>query len=312
MIILVLLVKRGSSTKPPAEAVTTSCYVFNKALVTKPHNKTPYELLNGRSPRIDFMRPIGCPVTIFNTLDPLGKFKGKANKGFLVGYSVTSNAFREIELLKMQVHKMLMAMPSLDDKAEDDKPKDNTGSKTIVKLVNKEDQAYRYELERLMSQEKKASDAADALRTYTSRTFSVGEPSFTHPGAFIPNGTLLYVDQDNSQIPSLEDTTELRSTSIFTSAYDDDLDTFTSLIQSVGIEVDFNNMESSTIMEPKKVAQALDDKSWVEAMQDELLQFSLRKVLRLVDLPYGKKAIGTKWVYRNKKDERGTIVRNKA
>ncbi|GJW91628.1 putative reverse transcriptase, RNA-dependent DNA polymerase [Tanacetum coccineum] len=47
-------------------------------------------------------------------------------------------------------------------------------------------------------------------------------------------------------------------------------------------------------------------------MQDELLQFRLQKVLRLVDLPKGKHAIGTKCVYRNKKDERGIVVRNKA
>ncbi|GJT03778.1 putative ribonuclease H-like domain-containing protein [Tanacetum coccineum] len=65
-------------------------------------------------------------------------------------------------------------------------------------------------------------------------------------------------------------------------------------------------------VEPKKVIQALTDPSWIEAMQDELLQFKLQKVWTLVDLPYGKRAIGTKWVYRNKKDERGIVVRNKA
>ncbi|GJY08712.1 putative ribonuclease H-like domain-containing protein, partial [Tanacetum coccineum] len=54
----------------------------------------------------------------------------------------------------------------------------------------------------------------------------------------------------------------------------------------------------------KKVIQALTDPSWIEAMQDELLQFKLQKVWTLVDLPYGKRAIRTKWVYRNKKDER--------
>nr|GFB54959.1 retrovirus-related Pol polyprotein from transposon TNT 1-94 [Tanacetum cinerariifolium] len=63
-------------------------------LVTKPHNKTPYELLHGRLPSIGFMRPFGCPVTILNTLDPLGKFQGKVDEGFLVGYSVCSKAFR--------------------------------------------------------------------------------------------------------------------------------------------------------------------------------------------------------------------------
>nr|GFA17791.1 ribonuclease H-like domain-containing protein [Tanacetum cinerariifolium] len=77
-----------------AEAVNTACYVQNRVLVTKPHNKTPYELLHDRLPRIDFMRPFGCLVTILNTLVPLGKFQGKVDEGLLVGYSVCSKAFR--------------------------------------------------------------------------------------------------------------------------------------------------------------------------------------------------------------------------
>nr|GEY01950.1 retrovirus-related Pol polyprotein from transposon TNT 1-94 [Tanacetum cinerariifolium] len=65
-----------------------------KALVTKPHNKTPYELLLGKIPSIGFVRPFGCLVTIINTLDPLGKFDGNADEGFLVRYSISSKAFR--------------------------------------------------------------------------------------------------------------------------------------------------------------------------------------------------------------------------
>nr|GEW93437.1 ribonuclease H-like domain-containing protein [Tanacetum cinerariifolium] len=74
-----------------AEAVNTACYDQNRVLVSKPHNKTPYELLHGRTPSIGFMRPFGCPVTILNILNPLGKFKGKIDEGFLVGYSVNSS-----------------------------------------------------------------------------------------------------------------------------------------------------------------------------------------------------------------------------
>nr|GFA73504.1 putative ribonuclease H-like domain-containing protein [Tanacetum cinerariifolium] len=47
-------------------------------------------------------------------------------------------------------------------------------------------------------------------------------------------------------------------------------------------------------------------------MQEELLQFKVQKVWVLVDLPHGKRDIGTKWIFRNKKDERGIVVRNKA
>ncbi|GJU15696.1 putative ribonuclease H-like domain-containing protein [Tanacetum coccineum] len=77
-----------------AEAVNTACYVQNRVLVIKPHNKTPYELFLGRKPALSFMRPFGCPVTILNTIDHLGKFDGKSDDGFFIGYSINSKAFR--------------------------------------------------------------------------------------------------------------------------------------------------------------------------------------------------------------------------
>ncbi|GJY16852.1 putative ribonuclease H-like domain-containing protein [Tanacetum coccineum] len=63
------------------EAVNTACYVQNRVLVVKPHNKTPYKLFHGRTPTLSFMRPFGCLVTILNTIDHLGKFNGKADEG---------------------------------------------------------------------------------------------------------------------------------------------------------------------------------------------------------------------------------------
>ncbi|GJU30221.1 putative ribonuclease H-like domain-containing protein [Tanacetum coccineum] len=68
----------------------------------------------------------------------------------------------------------------------------------------------------------------------------------------------------------------------------------------------------SSSIEPTSIAKALSDSSWVEAMQEELLQFKLQHVWRHVDLPTGKRVIGTKWVFRNKKDEKGIVIRNKA
>ncbi|GKF07241.1 hypothetical protein Tco_0041465, partial [Tanacetum coccineum] len=86
---------------------------------------------------------------------------------------------------------------------------------------------------------------------------------------------------DDLLMPDLEDTTEIQSADIFGNAYDDDdLETYNYpyVDQSVGAEADFNNMEPSTDIspipitkEPTKIAQALDDESWVEAMQKELL-----------------------------------------
>nr|GEU72476.1 hypothetical protein [Tanacetum cinerariifolium] len=63
-------------------------------LVNKSHNKTPYELFNGRTPAIGFLKPFGCHVMILNTLDNLGKFEAKGNEGYFIGYSMSSKAFR--------------------------------------------------------------------------------------------------------------------------------------------------------------------------------------------------------------------------
>ncbi|GJV77609.1 putative ribonuclease H-like domain-containing protein [Tanacetum coccineum] len=64
--------------------------------------------------------------------------------------------------------------------------------------------------------------------------------------------------------------------------------------------------------EPKKVIHALKDTSWIEAMQEELLELKLQEVWTLVELPNGKRTISTKWVFRNKKDKRGILIKNKA
>ncbi|GJS42853.1 putative ribonuclease H-like domain-containing protein [Tanacetum coccineum] len=65
-------------------------------------------------------------------------------------------------------------------------------------------------------------------------------------------------------------------------------------------------------LEPTSIAKALEDPDWVDAMQEEMQQFINQQVWKLVPLPAGKHAIGTKWILKNKRDARGIVVRNKA
>lgn len=65
-------------------------------------------------------------------------------------------------------------------------------------------------------------------------------------------------------------------------------------------------------MEPKKVDNALKDANWIKAMQDELHEFQRHKVWTLAPRPLGKTIVGTRWVFRNKMDEDGIVIRNKA
>ncbi|GJR76876.1 putative ribonuclease H-like domain-containing protein [Tanacetum coccineum] len=90
-----------------AEAVSTACYIFNRVRVTKPQNKTPYELLFCHKQIISYIRPFRCHVTILDTLSVLGKFDEKSVEGFLVGYSLNSKDYRVYNLVTKRVERNL-------------------------------------------------------------------------------------------------------------------------------------------------------------------------------------------------------------
>ncbi|GKF83475.1 retrovirus-related pol polyprotein from transposon TNT 1-94 [Tanacetum coccineum] len=70
--------------------------------------------------------------------------------------------------------------------------------------------------------------------------------------------------------------------------------------------------DTVSIVEPKNIKEATADSAWIEAMQDELHQFDRLKVWELVDKQFGKMIIKLKWLWKNKKDEDQTVIRNKA
>ncbi|GJV66756.1 putative ribonuclease H-like domain-containing protein [Tanacetum coccineum] len=173
---------------------------------------------------------------------------------------------------------------------------------------------------------------ANAASTPTDA--NTGGSSFVYLGGQIPidASTLSNVDLPiDPNMPDLEDDSNVfPNDGIFSGAYDD---------EDVGAETDFNNMDNTIdvnhiltlrvhkdhpkgqiLGDPKSAVQTRGKiqkassvpQAVVEAMQKEFLQFKLQKVWILVDLPFGKKAIGTKWVFRNKRDERSIVVKNKA
>ncbi|GJV38961.1 putative ribonuclease H-like domain-containing protein [Tanacetum coccineum] len=151
-----------------AEAVNTACYVQNRVLVIKPHNKTPYELFLGRKPALSFMRPFGCPVTILNTIDHLGKFDGKADEGFFVGYSTNSKAFR------VQKHVMRQNLkdspdvgfkPSKEEEKKDAKDPGNKDSEVPSTEEPREDQRVNQVLDAGINSTNNINNASDGNNT---------------------------------------------------------------------------------------------------------------------------------------------------
>nr|GFB31359.1 putative ribonuclease H-like domain-containing protein [Tanacetum cinerariifolium] len=383
------------------------------------------------------MRPFGYPVTILNTLDPLGKFQGKVDERFLIGYSVCSKAFRVFNsrsrILQETLHVNFMEnklnvagsgpawLFDIDSLSQtinyhpviaENQTSSNAGFQDTKKAGEEETQTYvlfpvlydgstnsqnnnkdalvdgkENDIQKSMSLDIHSSSSGAQTRKQGDKTenkdkgkspvvtitgfrdlnaefeecnnnssnrvnaasssvstagqnfinstndFSVAGPS----NAAMPNLEDLSHDADDvgtegdiNNLESIISVSHIPTTRIHkdhpTSQIIGDLSLTTqtrSMARAVrdqgGISQMFNE-DFHTCMfacflsqeEPKQVHQALKDPSWIEAMQEELLQFKMYKVWILVDLPYGKRAIGTKWVYRNKKDERGIVIRNKA
>ncbi|GJS57280.1 putative ribonuclease H-like domain-containing protein [Tanacetum coccineum] len=200
----------------------------------------------------------------------------------------------------------------------------NTVSSSFTTIDPGRERAQRNEFESVFGQDKD-TNGNSIYRMFTPVN-AVG--SFCdNLGGSIPVNAATLPNADLLTDPLMpEDTTDLLNTGIFSGAYDD---------EDEGAEADLNNLETTMNVSPIPTTRIHKDhpknqiigdinlatqtrrmtKSAQEhamAMQDELLQFRLQKVWRLVDLLKGKYAIGTKLVYRNKKDERGIVFRNKA
>ncbi|GJV13746.1 putative ribonuclease H-like domain-containing protein [Tanacetum coccineum] len=445
------------------EAVSTACYVLNRVLITNPHNKTPYALLTGKTPSISHFKPFGCHVTILNTSDHLGKFDGKVDEGYLVGYSASNKAYRVYNMAKKRVEET-MNLRFLEEKAkgighewsfdldyltdslgynrdkanqsagtqdvssnpagfqDDDSDSDSDEQVILVPsypsnnipgaeskdtsdahsngvLFDTAEDIFQQELARLKDQEQRATydaerlglgfanDAEELQKRASAKTVPPGgipvptgntmvspsDVSVPTGGVPVPSGSptdSFLDDEPTTRFPSPSDLGNNEpSPGIFSSSsYDDELGAdlnnlastvevspvatkrintihpqslilgdHTSAVQTRSKVNKTTTGESAFIsyihdqqrdnhtdfqhcmfacflsqVEPRSVAQALEDPSWVDAMQEEMQQFKFQNVWVLVDLPEGKYAIGTKWILKNKRDARGIVVRNKA
>ncbi|GJV21006.1 ribonuclease H-like domain-containing protein [Tanacetum coccineum] len=281
-----------------AEAVNTACYVQNRVLVIKPHNKTPYELFLGRKPALSFIRPFGCLVTILNTLDHLGKFDGKSDDGFFIGYSINSKAFRVFNTRTRFVEENLH-INFLKNKPNVARTGPNWmfDIDTLTMSMNYQPVFARNQTNGPKSSNDEVADDA-GKKNEAQDPVKEGEATNTNSTNKV-NTVSSSVNVVSSSFTTVESGRERTERNEFESVFGQDKD---------------NGKNTYRMFTPVNAAGSSYEKIIksaylpIEAMQEELLQFKLQKVWTLVDLSKGKRAIGTKWVYRNKKDERGIVV----
>ncbi|GKE59303.1 putative ribonuclease H-like domain-containing protein, partial [Tanacetum coccineum] len=359
--------------------------------------------IHGRTPLIDFMKPFGYLVTILNTRDHLGKFDGKANEGFFVGYSVVSKAMRvfnkrtkiveetlNIRFLEnipnvtgngldwlFDVDSLTISMNYVPVVAENQTnsivgTRDNIVASQVKKKTEPEQEYILIPIcttDPLISQGPKDSEEDAGVKPTEldkSEALDKGGKDDQDTGMLLDH-LLLMISPVNAaeasnafeehlferfspfknafRLPLVSNVTPMDDTGIFCNAYDD---------EDVGAEADLNNLETTmnvshipttridkdhpkdqiigdlnSAIQTRRMTKISDEHAMISYInkqrrtnhknyQNCLFAYFLsqmepkKKVWTLVDLPNGKRAIGTKWVFRNKKDKRGIVIRNKA
>nr|GEW57293.1 ribonuclease H-like domain-containing protein [Tanacetum cinerariifolium] len=219
-----------------AETVHTACYVQNRVLVTKPH----------RTPAISFLRPFECPVTILNTIDYLGKFDGKADEGFFVGYSLNSKAFRvfnsRTRIVEENLHTVVARSNDFSGtKASNDTRKEKEPDRDYILLpLWTADSPFSTTLK--SSQDNEFQPSNDNINTASSSKVNV-------------IGTNISIDlPPDPNMPSLEDI------GIFEDSHDNE-DIF-------GAEADFYNLDSTFQVRPIPITRIHKDHLFEQVIGD--------------------------------------------
>nr|GEU83444.1 hypothetical protein [Tanacetum cinerariifolium] len=259
-----------------AEAVNTACYIQNRVLVNKTHNKTPYELFNGTTPSIGFLKPFRCHVMILNTLDNLVKMWSSLR------YIVLPNWVHEEHL------ESTLSQPQ--DTRNTDTPESSGNSNPTATSTN---------------------PPADQLEILTVET--------PIPTVSSPAPTICFTDsQEPSKSNGVEADVRYMETSITASP-----------IPTLRIHRDHPKSQIispvDTLIQTRNKSKEVGEQSFIATIHQKtdpaLLSFYLflcflsqvepKKIFDALQDPRVR-PIGTKWVLKNKKDERGIVIKNKA
>nr|GEW87324.1 hypothetical protein [Tanacetum cinerariifolium] len=310
-----------------AEAVNTSCYVQNRVLVNKSQNKTPYELFNSRTPTIGFLKSFGCHVMILNTLENLGKFKAKQDEGYFIGYSMSNKTFRIFNKRTKKVEENLH-VKFLENKAIEK----GTGPNwlfdidSLTKSMNYVPVDAGINYTNLLGTKDVASQE---VKNDVSSLRYIALPNWVHD-ALLESSSSKPQDDCSADVP--ESSVIFNPTATSKNPPADQLETLTvetpipivSLPVTTSYFTDSPEPSSDARLISKRVANQVETPSLDNIINlanrfEDILGVTTNsnesngvEADTLVDCPKGVRPIGTKWVFKNKKDERGIVIKNKA
>ncbi|KAJ9565079.1 hypothetical protein OSB04_001045 [Centaurea solstitialis] len=274
------------------------------SLIVKRFRRTPYELFRNRKPSIEHLHIFGCVCYILNNKDNLGKFDSKSDDRIFLGYSSISKTYRVFNKRRQTIEEMIHVkfdesgptLPHPHDNSEINQWADSFFQVPDIPIADPSPQDLPDGFEE--NPTPPSQIPIPPLINATPITQVTPEPDqptnsedFSQTTVYQPPALRWTKDHPIDQVlgnPSSGVKTRRQSGNVY-------------------LYVNFISKN-----EPKEIDDALRDPAWVSAMQEELAEFIRNNVWLLVPRPRKRTIIGSKWIFRNKLDEIGTIIRNKA
>ncbi|GKC30615.1 retrovirus-related pol polyprotein from transposon TNT 1-94 [Tanacetum coccineum] len=333
-----------------AEAIAAACFTQNRSIIHTRYNNTPYELIRGRKPNIQYFYVFGSLCYPINDRDDLGKMKPKANIGIFIGYSESSRGFRiynrRTKKIMEMIHVKFDELIDMASECNNLEPKTNCmnfqdSSEDSQSIPSKSDLDNLFgplyeEYYATSSHEVSDNSIANTLdNEHTSSSSSIVVEEDESPQilslsaeqvATEPNSPVL---NENADEFVQEDVADFNGnvfynappTPVFeeaepSSTYQDpsNMHEFHQKHRSSDMWTKNHPIEQVIVskIEPKNIKEAMLDASWIESMQDELNQFKRLDVWELVECPISKNIIAVKWIWKNKADAKNTVIQNKS
>ncbi|KAJ9557555.1 hypothetical protein OSB04_012169 [Centaurea solstitialis] len=321
-----MLSEANLATQFWAEAVNTACYTQNRSLIVKRFRRTPYELFRNRKPSIKHLHIFGCVCYIQNNKYNLGKLDSKCDDGIFLGYSSISKNYRVFNKRRQTIEETIHVrfdesgptFPHSQDNSEINQWADSFFQVPDIPIANPTPQEL--------------PDGFEETPPPPSQITIPPVINATPITQYTPEPDLPSTSEDPSQTtvndpaPDLLPDPSLNEASTSGQMYQPPALRWTKdhpidqVLGNPSSGVKTRRQSGNVCLyvnfisenEPKEIDDALHDPAWVSAMQEELAEFIRINVWLLVARPQKRTIIGSKWIFRNKLDEAGTIIRNKA
>ncbi|GKA42407.1 retrovirus-related pol polyprotein from transposon TNT 1-94 [Tanacetum coccineum] len=330
-----------------AEAIATACYTQNRSIIIPTHEKMAYHIINDRKPSIKHLHIFGCTCYLTRDGENLDKMKEKGDPCILVGYSNQSKGYRVYnKRTRLIVESIHLRFDEIKEMSETSVANDTSGlvpqrQKALDNLLFGPlyDEFFNTGTSRVNKSSSPTDNSAPQDTHPSTNIQPTSEPT-------TPTNAHAEENNDNQA-----DDTEHEFTNPFCTPVHEVAESSSRNIGNSNMHT-FNQPQDSeyrwtkdhpltqvrgnpskpvqtrrqlatdpemcmfaltvSIIEPKNIKEAMADSAWIEAMQEELHQFDRLQVWELVDKPFGKNVIKLKWLWKNKKDEDQTVIRNKA